>query len=121
MPKYTINVDIKQGRMLTGPLGAGMTLLGTISREPGDLGALVRTGIGQYVEINAGAVRTLHQGAATSAIIRAYMVEHKLSGAALAQQLNVSANTVSGWINYAKLPDAPTRELLRIKCPGIAL
>jgi hypothetical protein len=47
-------------RLYTNTIPAGSTALGTVSREAGDTGALVRIeATGLYVQVNAGALRSL--------------------------------------------------------------
>jgi hypothetical protein len=47
---------------------AGSTPLGTLTRSAGDTGALVQMRHGLYVQVNAGAVRTLDQRAVRTAL-----------------------------------------------------
>lgn len=43
------------------PIPAGSQIAGTVSRDVGDTGALIRTAAGIYVQGNAGALRSLDQ------------------------------------------------------------
>lgn len=51
-----------------GPLPVGAQALGTITRGIGDIGALIRMGIGSYVQGNAGVLRSLDHRKVESAI-----------------------------------------------------
>jgi hypothetical protein len=47
-------------RLYTNTIPAGSTALGTVTRDEGDTGALVRIeATGAYVQVNAGAIRSL--------------------------------------------------------------
>lgn len=52
------------------PLPAGAEALGTVKRETEETGALIRLAIGNYVQGNAGAVRTLNGREVEEAIAR---------------------------------------------------
>lgn len=54
-----------------GPLPPGAQALGTITRGIGDTGALLRTGVGIYVQGNARVVRSLDQRRVEAAIEQA--------------------------------------------------
>lgn len=47
----------------------GWQMLGTVRRGPGDTGALGLSPAGEYCQINAGAVRSLHQKKIIAALI----------------------------------------------------
>lgn len=53
-----------------GPLPANAEALGTVQRETLETGALIRLGSGNYVQGNAGAIRTLPQREVDEAIAR---------------------------------------------------
>ena len=50
-------------RLYTTTLPAGSTVVGTVTRQAGDTGALVLGRTGIYAQVNAGAIRTLDQRA----------------------------------------------------------
>jgi hypothetical protein len=50
-----------------GPLPQGTVMLGCVNREPGYVGALLRTEAGIYVQGNAGCLRSISQAAAEQA------------------------------------------------------
>lgn len=50
------------------PLPAGAEGLGTVTRETGETGALIRLASGNYVQGNAGGIRTLDQRAVEKAL-----------------------------------------------------
>lgn len=52
------------------PLPAGAESLGIVQRENLETGALIRLSSGNYVQGNAGAIRTLDQRAVTEALAR---------------------------------------------------
>lgn len=52
------------------PLPTGAEALGTVTRSTGETGALLRLNSGQYVQGNAGAIRTLPQREVTEALER---------------------------------------------------
>lgn len=52
------------------PLPAGAEALGTVTRETGETGALIRLVIGNYVQGNAGAFRSLNGREVEDAIAR---------------------------------------------------
>jgi hypothetical protein len=52
------------------PLPAGAEALGTVKRETGETGALIRLAIGNYVQGNAGIFRTLNGREVDEALTR---------------------------------------------------
>jgi len=58
-----ITHDKQIGRFLwgAGPLPDGADMLGTVERQPGDIGAFIRLRTGWYVQGNAGSIRSLDQ------------------------------------------------------------
>jgi hypothetical protein len=70
----TYEVDIAGNwRLYTTLIPATCAVFGTVRRldEPGDIGALLRLRSGIYVQSNAGALRSLDQGAVRRAVARA--------------------------------------------------
>ena len=55
----TTTHNVTQGRLYAGPVPEGAEILGTVTRDGTDTGALVRLANGRRVQINAGAVRAL--------------------------------------------------------------
>ena len=53
--------DAKTGKLYWGnmPLPQGAEILGTVTRETGETGALIKLPTGIYVQGNAGALRSL--------------------------------------------------------------
>jgi len=58
-----------------GPLPEGSTAIGTVTREPGDAGALLRMATGIYVQGNAAVVRTLPQTDVVPGIVAGTLAE----------------------------------------------
>ena len=54
--------------LYTNSLPARSTVCGTVTRQEGDTGALVRSPTGLYAQVNAGVIRTLNQRAVYDAL-----------------------------------------------------
>ncbi len=81
------------------PLPAGAAALGTVTRETGETGALIRLASGNYVQGNAGSIRTLDQRAAEQALA--------ISAAAAALGSARSARKTAANRAKANLPPKP--------------
>jgi hypothetical protein len=57
--------------MYQGPQLPGWEIVGTVRRDNGDAGALARSRTGQWVQLNAGAARSLDQRKVAAAIAAA--------------------------------------------------
>lgn len=76
-----------KGQLLAGPIPAGAQIVGEIIRAGnGGGGALVLLPSQQLCQLNAGAVRTLDQGAAYCAIMAALRADSGLSQPEWAKQ-----------------------------------
>ncbi|MFA9949171.1 hypothetical protein ABCS64_11025 [Rhodocyclaceae bacterium Wk13] len=68
MDKFTIDRNGPWRLYNSQPLPRNWEVLGTVTRGKYDTGALARTPIGVYVQINAGAVRSLDAAAVEAAL-----------------------------------------------------
>lgn len=61
MSKITTTTNIKQGKLYAGPapLPQGAKIIGTVTRDGYDTGALVELANGRQVQYNAGVIRNL--------------------------------------------------------------
>lgn len=56
-----VNKDVKRGKLYSNTFPKGSCIIGTIEREDGSVGALIRLKNGYYAQINAGEMKTLDQ------------------------------------------------------------
>jgi len=61
-----------------GPLPYGADLIGTVNRQPGETGALIRLRTGRYIQGNAGSIRTLDRRKVLAALEE---IRHEHQGA----------------------------------------
>ena len=69
MSKITTTTNAKQGKLYAGPapLPQGAKLIGTVTRDGYDTGALVELVNGRQVQYNAGVIRNLPGGTSYTA------------------------------------------------------
>lgn len=58
-------------RLYSNTIPQGSQVLGTVTRDAGDTGALVITAAGLYAQVNAGVVRALPQSKVAAAVAQA--------------------------------------------------
>lgn len=64
-----LSVSLGEGwRLYSNTIPAGSRALGTVTRETGETGVLIVTGIGIYAQLNDGVLRSLPQGKVVAAI-----------------------------------------------------
>lgn len=122
---YTIDPHGHHG-LYTTTTPPGSTVLGTITRSAGDTGALVHLRTGTYVQVNAGAVRTLDQRAvrqalgagapeaSTGAALATWREQAQLSVEAVAQMFGVRRSSVYRWEHGSMAMEGPTQRLLTL-------
>lgn len=93
MSKITINTRGPWRLYWTPPLINGAEALGTVTRDGYDIGALIRTKIGVYVQGNAGEYRSLPQ---SDIIVALHMAEVGAAGGKVATDAKAEAARCNG-------------------------
>jgi len=86
----------------SGPLPENAGLIGEITRDNGDTGALIYITRGTLHQGNAGVLRSLDQPDARKALLSAVMREHSLGTADIASLVGVTQKAVQHWCNKTR-------------------
>lgn len=112
---YTVQLG-KGWRLYAQTLPAGAQALGTITRERGEVGALILTTAGVYAQANAGAIKSLDQRQVDAARLRAVLEAAGLSQRGAARDLGIDERTMRRYV----AGDAATPRVVWLALEAIA-